>query len=140
MWNSTRKAYAPLRELSKRVAKWLSANVSNSLACTGVSAVPMQLSPYGAPGSADASRTSGNAAPLAGRLHDRTAFFIFLSCTLPATPFPGPASRVPRGLADNVLGSTAATREKNLHSRPRPPRHFLQRLVGARPVPRQRQN
>src|SRR5437762_7487720 len=82
MCSSTRRAYAPLRELSRRAAKSLSANASNNLACTGASAEPMRLSPYDAPDSVDASRTSGNAAPLAGRLHDR-AHFIFLSCTQP---------------------------------------------------------
>src|SRR5438046_9889770 len=82
MWNSAHRACAPPRVLSRRDAEWLSANASNNLACTGVSAEPMRLSPYDAPGSADVSRTSGSAAPLARRLHDREAFFIFSSCTL----------------------------------------------------------
>jgi hypothetical protein len=80
MWTSAHRVSARLPELSRRDAKWLSANDSNNLACTGVSAEPMRLSPYDAPDSADASRTSGNAAPLAGRLHERPTVFIFLSC------------------------------------------------------------
>src|SRR5712691_3466483 len=63
MWNSTHRACAPLLELSRPVAKRLSAKASNRLACTGVSAEPMPLSPSDAASSADASWTSGNAAP-----------------------------------------------------------------------------
>ena len=74
MWNSTRRAFALPRESSRPVATWPSEHASNSLACTGQSAEQTRLSPYDAPRSADASRTSGNAAPFAARPHDRGIF------------------------------------------------------------------